>query len=62
MSRPLPTLRPRTYRWADRVSKLAGVGLLAAGLHVGGATSTGLALGLAGVSLGTVTVFLTHDQ
>ncbi len=62
MTDSIRTLRPRTYRWTDRITKLLGVGLVAAGIHVGGATLTGLALGIAGVMLGTVTVFLNHDQ
>ena len=62
MSPSLPTLDGSSYRWTDRLTKLAGVGLIGAGLHVGGATPTGLALGLAGVAIGTLTVFLNHDQ
>lgn len=62
MTPSLLTLRGRTYRWTDRVTKLLGVGLLAAGIHVGGASPEGLALGFGGVALGTVTVFLNHDQ
>jgi len=62
MSPARRTLDGPTYRWTDRLTKLVGVGLIGAGLHVGGATLPGLALGLAGVAIGTLTVFLKHEQ
>jgi hypothetical protein len=62
MKSTLPTLDARTYRWTDRLTKLLGVGLIGAGIHVGGATPSGLVLGVAGVAIGTATVFLNHDQ
>ena len=51
----------RTYRWLDRVSKLAGLALVAAGLEAGGATATGLLLGISGTALGLTTVFIGRD-
>ena len=55
-------LTPRRYRWADRATKLAGVGLIAAGLDAGGGTPAGVALALLGAALGLATVFITqHD-
>ncbi|NHN47761.1 hypothetical protein G9464_09150 [Halostella sp. JP-L12] len=50
-------LSPRTYTWADRVTKLAGVCLVAAGLESGGHTLAGVALGATGVVLALATVF-----
>ena len=55
------TLTARQYRVLDTVSKLAGVGLVAAGLEAGGSTPTGLALALAGAICATLTIFLTHE-
>ena len=49
------------YRWVDRLTKLAGVALVAAGLEVGGATPTGLALGLGGAVIAVSTVFIHHQ-
>jgi len=55
-------LSPRRYRWADRATKLAGVGLIAAGLDAGGGTPAGVAFALLGVALGLATVFISkHD-
>lgn len=54
--RPLVTLRPRTYRWVDRLTKLLGVALVAAGLEAGGETATGLVLAALGVAIGLATV------
>lgn len=51
-------LTPRRYRWLDRGSKLAGLGLIVAGLEVGGGTVTGLVLAALGVAIGVVTVFI----
>ena len=48
----------RRYRWLDRASKLLGVTLVAAGLHVGGSTTLGLALAALGVATGLLTVFI----
>lgn len=56
------TITPRTYRWLDRTTKLAGVALVAAGLETGGATMAGLTLGAAGTALALTTVFLAPDQ
>lgn len=57
-----PTLAPRTYRLVDRITKLAGVALVAGGLEAGGATATGLALGAAGTALALTTVFISSHQ
>ena len=59
---PLATLRPRTYRWTDRVTKLLGVVLVAAGLDAGGGTATGLVLACLGVALGLATVCIESDD
>lgn len=56
--RRLTDLSSRRYRWADRATKLAGVGLIAAGLDAGGGTPTGVALALVGVALGLATVLI----
>jgi hypothetical protein len=56
------TLSPRRYRWLDRVTKLAGVGLIAGGLEVGGGTAAGIALAAAGVCIGLVTTVLGSEQ
>ncbi|WP_123537447.1 hypothetical protein [Halosimplex salinum] len=60
--RPVASIAPRTYRWLDRLTKLGGVALVAAGLEAGGGTATGLILGLSGAALATSTVFLTIDS
>jgi hypothetical protein len=57
----LATLTHRQYRLLDTASKLAGVGLVAAGLEAGGSTPAGLALAVAGTACATLTVFLTHE-
>lgn len=59
---PLVTLRPRAYRWVDRLTKLLGVGLVAAGLEAGGATAAGLVLATLGVALGLATVCIDSEQ
>lgn len=51
-------LAPRTYRWADRVTKVAGVALVVAGLEVGGHTLAGVLLGVTGAVLASSTVFV----
>jgi len=51
-------LSKRQYRWLDRATKLAGVGLIAVGLEVGGDTLGGIALAALGVTLGLATVFI----
>lgn len=56
------TLPARAYRVVDAVTKLAGVGLVAAGLEAGGATPAGLALGACGAALGLTTVFVGRRQ
>lgn len=56
--RAVASLPPRRYRWLDRASKLLGVGLIGAGLHVGGATPAGLALAALGVACGLATVVI----
>jgi hypothetical protein len=53
-------LTARQYRWLDRTTKLLGVGLIAAGLDVGGGTTTGMLLAGAGVAIGLCTVVITH--
>lgn len=55
-----PTLAPRTYRWVDRLTKLAGVALVAGGLEAGGDTLPGIALGLGGAALALCTVVVTN--
>lgn len=52
-------LSQRQYRWLDRVTKLAGVGLIAVGLEVGGDSLSGIVLAALGVTLGLATVFIT---
>ncbi|WP_336037257.1 hypothetical protein [Halobacterium yunchengense] len=59
---PLVTLRPRTYRWVDRATKLAGVALVAVGLEVGGATTAGLAFACLGAAVGLATVCIDADD
>lgn len=54
------SLTARQYRWLDRATKLAGVGLIAAGLHVGGSSTLGLALAVAGAVIGLTTIFIDH--
>jgi len=49
---------PRRYRWADRATKLAGVGLIAVGLDAGGGTPAGVAFAALGVALGLATVLI----
>jgi hypothetical protein len=51
-------LSRRQYQWLDRVTKLAGVGLVAVGLEVGGSSVSGIVLAALGVTLGLVTVFI----
>jgi hypothetical protein len=55
-------LSARRYRWVDRISKLAGVALVAAGLDVGGSTLAGVVLAALGVALGLATVFIANDD
>lgn len=55
-------LTTRQYRWLDRATKLLGVGLVAVGLDVGGATVTGMALAVAGVACGLCTVVLPTTE
>jgi len=55
------TLSARRYRWLDRVTKLAGVALIAAGLETGGDTLPGIALAAAGVALGLATVLISKQ-
>lgn len=52
------TLSPQAYRWTDRMTKLAGVALVAVGLEVGGTTLPGLLLGATGAALAVCTVFV----
>lgn len=54
------SLTGRQYRWLDRITKLLGVGLIAAGLEAGGATPTGILLAVAGVLVGLSTVVITN--
>ncbi|WP_089815495.1 hypothetical protein [Halomicrobium zhouii] len=60
--RALMSVRPRAYRWLDRLTKLGGVALVAAGLEAGGGTATGAVLGCCGAALAVSTVFLTTDS
>ncbi|WP_117595387.1 hypothetical protein [Haloprofundus halophilus] len=55
------TLSERKYRWVDRVSKLLGVALIGAGLHVGGGTATGLTVAGLGVVFGLLTVIIDRQ-
>ena len=55
---PTVRLSVRRYRWLDRASKLLGVVLIAAGLHVGGDTLAGIALAALGVVFGLLTVII----
>ncbi|WP_122090387.1 hypothetical protein [Halalkalicoccus subterraneus] len=55
------TLSERRYRWVDRASKLLGVVLIGAGLHVGGATAIGLTFAALGVVSGLLTVFIDQQ-
>lgn len=51
-----------TYRRIDTASKLAGLALMAAGLEVGPVEPAGAALVIAGIVVGTITVFTnTHE-
>lgn len=56
------TLTARQYRWLDRLTKLAGLGLVALGLDAGGTTATGVLLAVTGVLIGTSTVVMTNPQ
>ncbi len=51
-------LSRRQFRWLDRVTKLGGVALIAAGLEVGGDTTAGIVLAALGVACGLTTVFI----
>lgn len=59
--RTLAAVPPRAYRWLDRLTKLGGVALVAAGLEAGGGTLTGMLLGACGAAFAVSTVFLTTD-
>jgi len=52
------TLSVSQYRWLDRVTKLLGVALIAAGLEVGGETTAGIVLAVLGVAIGLLTVLV----
>jgi hypothetical protein len=54
-------LTERQYRLLDTTSKLVGLVLVAAGLEVGGSTSTGIALAIVGAACATATVFITNE-
>ncbi|MDR5674085.1 hypothetical protein RH858_13190 [Halalkaliarchaeum sp. AArc-GB] len=56
MRERLPVLDRRTYRWTDRLTKLAGVLAVAVALEVGIVSGGGIALALAGVVLALSTV------
>lgn len=61
MSETLSTdLTGRQYRWLDRITKLLGIGLIAAGLEAGGATPTGMVLAIVGVLVGLSTVVIMN--
>lgn len=51
----------QTYRIVDTVTKLLGVGLLAAALELGIVSASGMTLALAGGILGVSTVFVSED-
>lgn len=55
------TVSTRRYRWLDRASKLLGVALIGAGLHLGGGTAAGLALAGLGVVFGLLTVIIDRQ-
>lgn len=55
---PRVALSARRYRWLDRLTKLAGVALVAAGLEVGGDTTAGVLLAAVGVACGLCTVLI----
>jgi hypothetical protein len=52
------TFSASQYRWLDRVTKLLGVALIAAGLEVGGETTAGIVLATLGVAIGLTTVLV----
>jgi hypothetical protein len=54
-------LTERRYRLLDTTSKLLGLGLVAAGLEVGGSTPLGLLLAIVGTACATMTVFVSHE-
>lgn len=54
-------LTDQQYRLLDTTSKLVGLGLVAAGLEVGGSTPTGIVLAVAGAACATATVFITNE-
>lgn len=58
MSRSLLEVPSPAYQLLDYATKLGGVGLIAVGLEVGGATALGLALGAVGAALGLSTIFI----
>jgi hypothetical protein len=53
-----PTVDGRTYRFLDYATKFAALALVVAGLEIGGATPLGLILGVSGVVLGLITIFI----
>jgi|GEM_PF-327952 len=53
---PSIALSPDRYRRLDRVTKLAGIALVAVGLELGGSTPEGLATACLGVAVGLLTV------
>ncbi|QPV63584.1 hypothetical protein I7X12_02825 [Halosimplex litoreum] len=55
------TVSARSYRWIDRLSKLLGVALIAAGLDTGGHTPAGIAFAAAGVACGLATIFVSKQ-
>lgn len=55
---PPVALSARRYRWLDRLTKLAGVALVAAGLEVGGDTAAGVTLAAVGVACVLCTVLI----
>jgi uncharacterized membrane protein len=56
------SLPARRYRWLDRLSKLGGLALVAAGLEVGGSSVEGLALAAVGAALAVATVFVRQHH
>jgi hypothetical protein len=55
------SLPPAAYRRVDTASKLLGLGLVAAGLEVGGGSATGLLLAAVGTVCATITVFINNE-
>jgi len=55
-------LSPRWYRWADQSTKLAGIGLIAAGLAADGGTPAGIGFALLDIALELATVLIDEGD